>query len=312
MNLRRDVWCRAAGWLLVGLTVAMPWLMGNVAWTLWGLGAWGALQAGYALVVEALRRGDRRASPTASYALGPKTAETAMVLLHGFADTPEAWRREAEALAVQGFRVLVPELSHDADAEAWLTAVRTTFAEARTHHRRVVLWGHSMGGAVALASSALRPDALILWAPFLAPRLTWGLVRALYAVHRALFLWPHTPTWFPAERHGKGTPSTRYRVRRIIPTRTFAAMLGIPRRIAPPACPTLVLLSRRDTVVDNRATRAVLPFATFLEAADPRSGHALTNAADWPANLSASLAWLKGEGNDDRRLRAMKQVAGSK
>lgn len=282
----------AISWILVGLAVAIPWLAGNVAWALWGLGAWVTLQPLYALFVETLRRGDRHANPVASYTLGPSTAETAMVLLHGFADTPEAWRREAESLATHGFRVFVPELSHNADAAVWLATVRATLTEARAHHRKVVLWGHSMGGAAALAASTLHPDALILWAPFLAPRLTWGFVRTLYVAHRALFLWPYTPTWFPAERHGKGPHPTHYRVRRIIPTRTFAAMLEMPGRAVPPACPTLVLLSRRDTVVDNHATRGALPTATILDAANPHSGHALTNAADWFDNLSASLAWL--------------------
>lgn len=297
--LRRDVWCRAAGWALVGLTVAMPWLAGNSLWVLAALGVWLALQPVYAVAIETIRRGDRRVAPVGAYALGAENAEMAAVLLHGFADTPEAWRREAEALAARGFRVLAPELSHDAGAAEWLATVRETFAEARARHRRVTLWGHSMGGAVALAAVArgLRPDALVLWAPFLAPRLGWGLARALYGLHRALFLWPHTLTWFPSERHGKGPVPTAYRVRRVIPVRTFAAMLGMPSLVVPPAeVPTLALLSRRDTVVDNRATRAALRSATFLEAADPRTGHALTNAVDWPDNLAASLAWLDSVG----------------
>ncbi len=256
---------------------------------------WLFAQPIYALIIASIRRGDRAADLVRAYALGAARAPTAMVLLHGFADTPEAWRREAEVLAGSGFRVIVPELSHVADEAQWLSVATRAVAEARARHNRVILWGHSMGGAVALTiAEGARPDALVLWAPFLAPHLGRAVVAGLYGLHRLLFLWPYTVTWFPAQRMGKGTPTTVYRVRRVIPTRTFAAMLRMQRlaRAATPSLPTVVLLSRRETVVDNRAIRAGLPKAAFLEAADPLTSHALTNAADWHYNLAASLAAL--------------------
>ena len=257
-------------------------------------GVWLLLQFLYLLVIECVRRRDR-AAPTTPYALGSLAAENAAILVHGFADTPQAWRREAEMLATRGWRVLVPELSHDGTEADWLPLLVATLREAKAAHGRVVLWGHSMGGAMALAAARREtPDALILWAPFFAPRLGRTFTKLLYRLHRLLFLYPFVFTYFPALRQAKGSPASTYRVRRVIPVRTFAAMLRTQRLAQgePPACPTLLLLSRRDRVVDNRAALRALPAAGQTFAAAPESGHALTNAADWAANLDASLAWL--------------------
>lgn len=284
---------RAWPWLVFLCVVAMAWELGRWEGMMGGLGIWLGMQGGYVLLVEWVRRGDCQADLAEGFALGSETADTAMVLLHGFADTPEAWRREAVALAGKGFRVMVPCLSHEATEAEWFAEVEAVVRAARERHRHVVLWGHSMGGAVALAvAERVRPDALVLWAPFLAPRLGRVCVSALYALHRLLFIWPHTLTWFPAERRGRGMPSTYYRVRRVIPTRTFAAMLRMQYYAcaAKCECPTLVVVSQRDRVVDNRVTRKRLPKATFLNAADVLSGHALTNAVDWKDNLEASLS----------------------
>ncbi len=261
----------------------------------WLIGCYAAAQALWAAAVETARLGDRRADRVRGFALGPRDAARCAVLLHGFADTPEAWRREAAALAARGWRVIVPALSHRATERTWLRVAGAWVRRARRRHARVELWGHSMGGAVALAAAAeARPDALVLWAPFVEPWLGRRRVAALHAAHRLCLLWPRTFTFFPAAREGKGPEPTAYRVGRVIPVRTFAAMLrmGDRARLAAregPPCPVTVLLSRRDTVVDNAATLRALPGARVRWAADARSGHALTNAADWRENLAAVL-----------------------
>jgi CheY-like chemotaxis protein len=51
----------------------------------------------------------------------------------------------------------------------------------------------------------------------------------------------------------------------------------------------IIILSQRDTVVDNAPVKRAFPNAHYLLAANPRSSHALTNAVDWQENLTAIL-----------------------
>ena len=253
--------------------------------------AFGLLQVIYIAVIEWCRL-DRDLSPSHTLEFGEKTAAKCIVMVHGFADTPEAWRREAEYLAQKGWRVIAPELDLTASAREWIANVYCALLDARTHAGHVELWGHSMGGALSLFLAQItQVDRLVLWAPFLEPYMGKFASSTLYILHRLLFLWPFTLTWFPVNRHGKGTPETFYRVRRVIPTRTFTAALMMPKFAlsSPPLTKPIILLSQRDTVVKNAPVRRAFPTAHYLLAANPRSSHALTNAVDWQENLTAIL-----------------------
>lgn len=258
---------------------------------------WAAAQLAWGILLAFLRRrdGETKARPVRC---GPEHARVAVVLVHGFADTPQAWQRQAEDLAGRGFAVLCPALKMNGDAEAWERAVRGAVDEARTCADRVWVWAHSMGCAVTLAART-GADGLVLWAPFFEPWLGRAPAKALLLAYRLLFPWGYTPTWFPALRTPRGGDGAPYRVRRIIPVRTFRAMLSEPARAlaAPqPECPVAVLVSSRDTVVRNAASRRALPKADFMRASDPMSGHALTNAADWRINLGRALTFMRYHG----------------
>ena len=282
-----------------------------ISWLYALLGFYLLLQLLHALYITTLAWRERRSlAPAEGYALAPEGPRCgkAAVLLHGFADTPEAWRREARELAAQGWYVDVPALSHEGTSSDWLAAAEAALRRARREGTTVVLFGHSMGGALALAAAArCRPDGLILWAPFFEPYLGPRAVPVLYTLHRLLFRWPRTLTFFPAKRTARGSESATYTVARTLPVRSFASALAVPRLARAAlanlrALPTVVLLPARDTVVRPEPTRRALPWARFLSAADPRTGHALTNAADWQENLRASLAALAAECSAPRAL----------
>lgn len=259
------------------------------------LSLFAALQVIYIAIIEWCRR-DRDLSPVEDLTFGDPKSDKCIIMVHGFADTPEAWRREAEYLAQKGWRVTVPEISHDVNAKIWVFRLFVEILEARETANHVELWGHSMGGALAIIMATIAPiDRLVLWAPFLAPYMGTFASTTLYILHRLLFIWPYTLTWFPINRHGKGEPETFYRVRRVIPTHTFTAALSLPFTIThlrhrfPQKITPIILLSQRDTVVNNRPVRRCFPNAHYLLAANPRSSHALTNAVDWKENVDAIL-----------------------
>src|SRR5947208_2990467 len=87
----------------------------------------------------------------------------ALVLLHGFTQTRQSWRRTARALAGR-YRALAPDLPGHGQASQ-----RTASFPAVTAYVRALapqpftLAGYSMGGRIALhAAFHLRPERLVL------------------------------------------------------------------------------------------------------------------------------------------------------
>ncbi len=87
----------------------------------------------------------------------------ALVLLHGFTQTRQSWRRTVRALAGR-YRALAPDLPGHGQS-----ALRTASFDAATAYIRALappqftLAGYSMGGRVALnAALTLKPERLIL------------------------------------------------------------------------------------------------------------------------------------------------------
>src|SRR3954452_13569824 len=88
----------------------------------------------------------------------------ALVLLHGFTQTRQSWRRTVRALGAGRYRALVPDLPGHGQA-----ALRTPSFDAVTAYVRALapteftLAGYSMGGRLALhAAFVLRPERLVL------------------------------------------------------------------------------------------------------------------------------------------------------
>ena len=106
------------------------------------------------------------------------------LLVHGFAGSPREMRALAAVLASNGFLVEVPRLpGHgpeirdiaDYRLEDWVATVEAGAAHLREAGvRRLLVVGHSAGGALALATAAkVAPDALVLLAPFCWPTAAW-------------------------------------------------------------------------------------------------------------------------------------------
>ena len=108
----------------------------------------------------------------------------AVLMLHGFNDTPQSLALLATSLHAAGWTVRVPLLpGHGSTlsamaagrASAWLSHSRAALRALQATHDTVVLCGQSMGGALAVQLAAEDPTipALVLLAPFI------GLPRAL-------------------------------------------------------------------------------------------------------------------------------------
>jgi carboxylesterase len=103
---------------------------------------------------------------------------SAVLLLHGFGDTPQTLSLLARRLQRVGYNVLAPLLpghgrSLDAfarsTADQWVEAARIAFRDLQNRHSSVAVAGLSMGGALATILAADHSDipALALIAPYL-------------------------------------------------------------------------------------------------------------------------------------------------
>jgi carboxylesterase len=186
----------------------------------------------------------------------------AMLLVHGFNGHPLDMRELEEHARALGFatrNLLLPghgttarDLARTTWAD-WAGAVFAATAELRQRHRRVVLVGHSMGGALALHVAA--HDRAVAGVAALCPPLHMhpGEVR-LAALGRRVV--PYVPTLREDIRDREARLRYRQSAYRWTPVAAahhlFRALPGLERELAAVRCPALVVCARRDHVVPMR------------------------------------------------------------
>jgi carboxylesterase len=236
------------------------------------------------------------------------TRGDAVLLLHGFGDTPQALGYLADALHGRGWTVHAPLLpGHGrtlrafaaSTADDWERAAIGAYDALRARHERVAVVGLSMGGALATLCARHDPaiPALVLLAPYLAmsPR-----VRGLARVHA---LWsPFAPFVVSGGEASIRDEAERPR------SRAYGAVAGASLRellrvveranATLPAlrAPTLVVHSRDDHRIAARlAERAFARIATsvrrlvWLE----DCGHLLTVDRERDRVFALTLDWLE-------------------
>lgn len=125
----------------------------------------------------------------------------AVLVIHGFNDTPQSMAYLASALHAAGWSVLAPRLpghgvglkvmARESRAKLWKDAVAGAYAELRSTHATVMVCGQSMGAALAVLLADEHPEipALALLAPFLGMRMS---MRLRITVSRLLrFAWSY-------------------------------------------------------------------------------------------------------------------------
>ena len=195
----------------------------------------------------------------------PGSPNDAVLLLHGFGDTPRTLEYLARALAGAGYTVRVPLLPghgrtldafEQTHAKEWITAAREAYAALRGTHRSVSVMGLSMGGALGIILAADEPalPALALVAPYVSmPR----RARLVARLHRVWELF--TPVFRsggqrsivdPVEKarslaYGLVTPRTLFELSRVV----RRVQVSLPRIKAP----TLVIHGVNDERVPRDA-----------------------------------------------------------
>ena len=128
--------------------------------------------------------------------------DAALLLIHGFGDTPQTLRIIANHLHSIGYGVHVPLLTGhgrslsefvESTSAQWIEDVNRAFDDVRGRYARVGIVGLSMGGALAVILARQQRDAKSL--TLLSPYITMpGLVRGITRWPRAIgFLLPYFP-----------------------------------------------------------------------------------------------------------------------
>lgn len=238
-----------------------------------------------------------------SYAGDPQRA---LLLVHGYNDSPASLDDMARAIHAAGWTVRLPLLpGHGRSLEAWddwrgtdaVALVREEYAALRARYGTVVVGGLSMGGALAtwLAAEA-DVDGLLLFAPMLfVPRpmqvavstaRMWSLVTRHVSGGGARSLWDPE-----AQRR---SISYGCSTRRSLEALEHVAE-GVMPRLGFVHVPTLVCQSRQDNRLPEDQSRRTI---ARIGAADKTvhwvegAGHVLTMDYGWPALAATVVAWL--------------------
>lgn len=196
---------------------------------------------------------------------GPAGARTAALMLHGFTGSPSSLRPVARAVAAAGFEVLAPLLpghgTHWRDLDRtgwddWAAAAASALLELSGEVDRVVVVGHSNGGALALDLAERHPEQ----------------VAGLVLVNPAISLADPRLAVLPVLRRLRTTvPGVAGDVARAgvtvvgydrTPLAALSSMLGgwraVRGQLPAVRCPLLLLRSRVDHVVDAGGARTLL------------------------------------------------------
>lgn len=202
-----------------------------------------------------------------AFAIGK--GESAILMVHGFADSPKSWRPMATALADKGYTCRVMRLEGFAEPvealkevtiEDWLAAIEREAAELERSHTNVWLVGHSTGASLVMRYILDNPDrhpGMVLMAPLLkvandrSPLLT---PRAWFEIADHLLLFTdtvenvmppdmHTVDGIDVASRDRFFPNSVYR-------NLYQLIDSLEGRAAQFSCPTLLIVAANDHVID--------------------------------------------------------------
>jgi len=207
------------------------------------------------------------------YTLGK--GNSAVLLVHGFNDSPRVYDRMAPLFAEAGFTVRVMRLpgfavhieeTRRVKLEDWLAGVRGELALLRAEHQHVFAAGHSLGGALIAASvvgDAKLADGIALLAPVINVSNARSPVLTPYQWHRTakrlLFFTTVALSPFTNDTEDpkyRGYPwGTKFSVRAVY-DHVFQ-LLANNRQIAPQlTTPMIMVLASLDRIIDVKAAEA--------------------------------------------------------
>lgn len=291
---RRRRWIR---WLVL---FALVWLLGDFGYSqfvTWKIRDWESkvpwTDEGYA--------------PDAAEVVYRQTeaSNIALLMVHGFSDTPQMYRKIGPKLAGLGYdcyTILLPGFGRDVEAyangrsEEWVQKVERKFRELRQDYERVALVAHSLGGAVSVNATLrgdIQPDALVLLAPAIEVSNSRSPILPTRFWHEfSKYALPSTSiTYSPFKMDAKDPAEQERPLRnrfspRTVVDETFKLIDENRGRAGEIHCPTLVFNAVEDQVVDPAAIE------TFYEQC-ASAAKELVRLEDSGHMVAVDVEWMK-------------------
>lgn len=227
----------------------------------------------------------------------------AILMVHGFNDSPRAYQKMASVLANRGFTCRAMRLPgfgipiHETlryRKEDWLAATLRELEQLRQRHDHVCVIGHSLGGAILVNVLARRPDLadrVVLLAPAIAvsnarspllPTRTWHAIGSRTLLFSRLTESPFSfDAQHPDAEHFEWMSRFAY-------LSTYAELFALFDGAAASAVefrlPLLMAVSKHDRVVDSPAAERffqVAPSEPKRLIVKEEAGHALPIEQGW-------------------------------
>lgn len=276
--------------------------------------------AGLVLRVVAVRRIERAISHrlplnsdgivrgAGSIALHRDNSAHAVLVIHGFGDTPQSMSYLAEYLHARGYAVSAPLLpGHGrtlrtfgaSQSDEWIHAARDELEVLRGRYRGVSIAGLSMGGAIATILAAEHKDvtSLVLLAPFFEASAAVRLVASAPGVFGAIFPFiagsGERSIRDPAERarnlaYRASTPAVVRELTRLT-NRARSALSSV-------TAPVLIIQSRQDhRVAPGVADRALSAVGSRVKRVEwlENAGHVISVDFGRERVLALAAEWIE-------------------
>lgn len=258
-------------WLWVLVVFVLGWVAGDAAygcWVKWKLRRWQERQAWD-------DHGVRR--DCGPFTLGTGGEPAAVLCIHGFNDSPAAFRKMAPRLAAEKFFVQVMRLPGFAErleqarlctARHWQAAVTTELSNLRKRFRYVFVVGHSLGASLSVACLRHDPslaDACALLtpafdvsrarSPLLHPETWHRLANRLLFFTQIVYSFFPNDALDPAERNDPCGTKFSWRAAHDEMFRLFRDNRNHAQQFR---VPCFVALARHDHIVENSATQVFI------------------------------------------------------
>lgn len=272
MAAGRTIWKRAGRWLAVAAAVTVG--LTAMALFAWNRVADRMVQKHDAAVPRDPVTGIMHAAEPGDF--GPEDARCAVLFIHGFGGNGQHFEELPRKVAAAGWRARVlllpghgtlPEDFERTSADQLLNAVLDETQALLKKHEKVVLLGHSMGGALATLAAARTPEVsgLILGAPYFAITPRWYYIlppESWMRMGPSLMRWVYSnPDRQPVFRREVSSQIVSYAW---LPTRAAVTAMELAGEASSPTTlskinqPVLLLHGRRDEVTSPEAAcRAV-------------------------------------------------------
>jgi carboxylesterase len=180
-----------------------------------------------------------------------------VLVCHGFTGTTQSMRPLGEALAAAGYTVIGPRLAgHGTSPQAmarttasdWIASVDEALATLRKTCKQIFMTGLSMGGTLTLLTAARHAGVILGAVPINA------VVQVNSPDLAGLALDPAAPDMVPgigSDIKVPGVTELAYKEVPVPALRQIYSLIGVTHDLLPRIqCPTLVIQSREDHVVD--------------------------------------------------------------